>query len=224
VDISYPPFWRGATKEQIERAMCFRFLATLAEDLPFTFPLEIVHADKPDFRFIMNSTTIGAECTLALPEQYTRALFLREKFCLDVPLDPSDFRWATPDRTSAELLVLLKKNKLTGLPWFGDGVEREWALAMEDCIDAKTDNLNAQDFVRFQTNWLLIQDVLPGGSLLEVDRGLFHLSFPLERYFNAHGQTKFDHIFIKTHGKFLSVNSAKAEIRTTNDLWQKHGK
>jgi hypothetical protein len=222
IDIAYPPISQGAAKEQIERAATFRLLSTFSEQQPFKFPLKVDHDDKPDFRFTVNGLTIGAECTMAMPKQFGEAQFLRDKHYPNAPIDLSDFRWGTPDRTASEILELLSRNRLTGMPWFGDSVEREWSQAMMDCLIAKTENLNARDFRKFQVNWLLIDDNVPQANL-SINTAVNYLMQPIKLYFDSQNQTKFDTVFIKTHRQWIRISSTKCDVTPVNDLWQKHG-
>lgn len=224
-DITHPPFWRGATKDQLEHCLCFRFLSTFAEESQILFPLGVVQADKPDFRFEMNSSTTGVECTLALSEQFSRALALREECCPAVWIDLSDFRWGCPDRTSEEIIAILKRNKLTGEPWHGDAADREWARAMKACIDIKTEKLNADGFLRFGNNWLLIDDNFIPQSIIDIERCLPHLMPEMRKYFVAghDSQIKFNEIMIRHKGDFVRLSSTTVDIKPINDLWQKHG-
>jgi hypothetical protein len=221
IDIRHSPVSQGATKEEIERAMVFRLLSTFSSQPPFAFPLEVVHADKPDFSLVLDGLTIGAECTMAMPRQFGEALFLRAKHYPKAPIDLCDFRWGTPDRTASEILELLSRNKLTGMPWFGNSVEREWSRAMVACLVDKTQNLNAPDFHRFQLNWLLIDDNVPQANL-SIDTAVKYLMQPIETYFQSLDDAKFGTVFIKTHQQWIRLSSTICDVTPVNDLWQKH--
>ncbi len=223
IDISHPEV--GAAKEQLERCVCFRFLSTFAKESQFAFPLKLTHVDRPDFRVIMNSRTIGIECTQALSEQFARARSLREQHCPDVWIDLSYFRQGCPDRTSAEIIELLKKNRFTGEPWYGKAADKEWANTMEACIEVKTDKLNADGFARFVDNWLLIDDDFIPQSILDFDNCLDYLLPKLEKYFaaNHNTQTKFNEIIIRHQSDFVRLTPTSGQIKSINDLWQKHG-
>ena len=220
-NISHPPVEVGATKEQIERCVCFRFLSTYVNESRLTFPLKLVHADRPDFRLIMNSRTIGVECTQALSEQFARALSLRQQYCPDIWIDLSDFRWSCPDRTSEDILALLKKNRLTGEPWHGDTVDHEWALAMKACIDVKTDRLNAEGFLRYDDNWLLIDDDFIPQSIVDPEKSLSYLMPEIRKYFasECNSRAKFNEIAIRHREDLARVTQTTFDVKPINDLW-----
>lgn len=224
-DISHPPVGLGATKEQLERCVCFRFLSTFARESHIAFPLKLFHTDRPDFRLVMNSSTIGVECTLAVTEQLVRALSLREQHCPNVWIDLSDFRWGCPDRTNSEIIAVLKKGKFTAAPWYGESADREWALAIKDSIDAKSKKLNASGFLRSNENWLLIDDDFTPQSILDINKCLFYLSPKIQEYFvgSNDAQARFDEILVRHQEIFIRLTATTVNTKPINDLWQKHG-
>ncbi|KIL05685.1 hypothetical protein QX25_06690 [Stutzerimonas stutzeri] len=78
LDIDVPARSEGRRNHHAERYCIAHLLATLpAERL--SFPLTLVHSDKPDFVLTMSGTEVGIEHTEAVPENVARANFLREK-------------------------------------------------------------------------------------------------------------------------------------------------
>lgn len=159
LDIDVPARSEGRRNQHAERYCIAHLLATLpAERL--SFPLTLVHSDKPDFVLTMSGSEIGIEHTEAVPENVARANFLREKgLGPDVYFTPH----ATPGesrKTADELRHEIKADN-PGSGWCGDSPEREWAAAMAHYVKEKMPKATADGFVRYPANWLIIYDNWP---------------------------------------------------------------
>jgi hypothetical protein len=224
VDITVPSIASGRTKQHTERWTMFRFLTSCAQGKAFEFPLGLTHRDKPDFWIQMPTHSVGAEITLAMPEDFARALVLREKFYPNAPIDLSEFAWGTPRRTSKELLKLIEtwQSRLTGLGWVGDQVEIEWAQHIRDTIQAKMLVLNKPHFDKHDYNWLLIYDNIPQGSL-HLDKALNLLMGYLAEAALAFqpGTVAFDSISIETGSSFATIEDARYVVNPINNVWRK---
>lgn len=78
LDIDVPLRSEGRRNHHAERYCIAPMLATLPVE-QLSFPLTLIHSDKPDFLLAMPSTDVGIEHTEAVPENIARADFLREK-------------------------------------------------------------------------------------------------------------------------------------------------
>lgn len=159
LDIDVPERSSGRRSHHAERYCIAHLLATLAPSR-LSFPLTLVHDDRPDFVLSMPGISIGIEHTEAVPENVARAQFLREKGAgPDVYFTPH----ATPGeprKTSTALLQEIEADE-DGDGWVGDGPDREWADAVVHFVKEKLAKATATGFKRFPQNWLLVYDNWP---------------------------------------------------------------
>ncbi len=225
-DISVPRISQGRAKLHTERWTMYRFLATFGDRLGFSYPIAIQHRDKPDFRIELPDRDVGAEITSAMPEEYARALVLREKFHPNAPIELDHFRWDGPRRTTKEILKILKESqsRLTGMGWVGDSVEREWACAISAALRGKSMLLNSKGFKRYQWNWLLVYDNIPQAAL-DLEAALKHLMSELKtvRDNRPTSDIGFNTLFVETHNQFVAVEDGKWSVTKIKNLWRKRG-
>ncbi len=159
LDSSVPKRSEGRRAEHTERFCIAHLLATLPHAY-ISFPLVVLHEDKPDFVLSMPSCSIGIEHTEAVAENVARAQFLREKgHGPDAYFAPH----AVPGearKTMTELLEEIERDE-AGDGWVGDSGEL-WSKAMAHYAERKI--AKAASFRRYEKNWLLIYDnlFLPG--------------------------------------------------------------
>jgi len=193
LDIDVPARSEGRTNHHAERYCIAHLLATLPIER-LSFPLTLIHSDKPDFVLAMAGGEVGIEHTEAVPENVARADFLRAKQGLgpDVYFTPR----ATPGeprKTAAQLRDEIEADA-PGCGWGGDSPEREWAAAMAHYVKEKIPKATANGFVRYRTNWLIVYDNWPLPAV-NYTRAASHLA-PILMDLGAF--TVFDAIFV--HG------------------------
>lgn len=159
-DITVPLRTGGRKTHHAERWTICRLLSTLAENEHLSYPVSLIHDDRPDFLLQCHEIKIGIEATEAISEQYASYLALAESRFPDAILEPGHFRWGSPKLSTEEMRELLRQGRLTSRPWAGDRPEREWALYFQSVIEAKLLKLAKPDFKTFRENWLAIYDNL----------------------------------------------------------------
>ena len=65
LDMSVPPIGMGRTKEHVERWSICKLLSTLANQNQLTYPLQLIHNDRPDFLIKFTNERVGIEFTEA---------------------------------------------------------------------------------------------------------------------------------------------------------------
>ena len=159
VNVTVPDRADGRTKEHTERYSLARLLASVSGEL--TYPLMIVHDDRPDFALVSLDKRIGVEHTEIVPENVARASFLRSK-----GLGPDAY--FTPRATYGEKRKTaqeLKDEFLRDEPgggWFGNAPERETADAIVGFALEKTNSAKKDGYRTFDENWLLMYNNWPG--------------------------------------------------------------
>lgn len=197
LDIDVPERSEGRRNHHAERYCIAHLLATLPIER-FSFPLSVIHSDRPDFLLSMRDGDVGVEHTEAVPENVARADFLREKGTgPDVYFIPR----ATPGepRKTAEELRREIQADAPGNGWEGDSPERQWAVAMAYYIGEKLRKANADGFTRYSSNWLIVYDnwPLPAVSYF---KAIFYLA-PLLRGMDAF--TTFESIFVHNDSQIV---------------------
>lgn len=223
-DISVPAISRGRTKLHTERWTMYRFLATFGDSDRLTYPIAVKHQDRPDFCLEMADRQVGVEVTSAMPENFARALVLRDKFYPNAPLEPDHFRWGIPRLASKEILRILERsqNRLTGMGWVGDSVEHEWAGAIAESCYTKSEVLNSNRFGEYPCNWLLIYDNVPQAALdlqLGVKYLVQNLVAPSQQ--RTKPTRQFDCVFVETHETFVSIESGMPQFTKLRDIRRK---
>ncbi len=157
--IDVPARSEGRRNHHAERYCIAHLLATLPIER-LSYPLTLIHSDKPDFVLRMSGSEVGIEHTEAVPENVARANFLREKgLGPDVYFTPHAMP-GEPRKTADELRHEIKADN-PGSGWCGDSPEREWAAAMAHYVKEKIPKALADGFVRYPANWLMVYDNWP---------------------------------------------------------------
>jgi len=160
IDTDVPPRSEGRTTEQTERYAIAHLLATLPASR-FTFPLTVVHGDRPDFLIEEgNGRRIAIEHVEAVPENEAKKAFLREVG------DSEDMHFiahAEPGERRRSTKKLLKEIDVDDASdgWVGDSVEREWANAVAHFAAEKARSVKKDGYDRGDETWLLMYDNWP---------------------------------------------------------------
>lgn len=160
IDTDVPLRSEGRTTEQTERYAIAHLLATLPASR-FSFPLTVIHRDRPDF-FIEESAgrRIAIEHVEAVPENEAKKAFLREVG------DSEDMHFiphaepGEPRRSTKRLLKEIEADD-AGDGWVGDSVEREWANAVAHFATEKVRSVQKDGYDRGDETWLLMYDNWP---------------------------------------------------------------
>jgi hypothetical protein len=156
-DITVPFRTEGRTASHGEAYMAARLLASLAETVEITYPLKLIHREKPDFALEMDGKTIGVECTEAVSKEWAQIDAIRER---DFPeslimlpmLKPGIKKFSLQER------IAIAKGEFAGTPWVGGMAKRQWAEAQAYFIGEKTKKLRAGNYSDHAEVWLAVQD------------------------------------------------------------------
>jgi hypothetical protein len=190
LDIDVPARSDGRKSHHAERYSIAHLLATLSVSR-LSFPLILVHRDKPDFLLAMPDNEVGIEHTEAVPVNVARAQAMRER-----GLGPEMYfiPHATPGepkKTAGELRCEIVADAPGG-SWVGDSPERDWAAAMAHCVKEKLPKATADGFDHYPVNWLIVYDNWPLPAV-NYTKAASYLA-PLLSDMNAH--SVFDAIFV----------------------------
>ncbi|OBU35958.1 hypothetical protein CTM76_00690 [Photobacterium phosphoreum] len=141
LNVVVPPRGKQRTTEHCETWTLHSALSILHNHNVICFPISIEKYEKPDYWIEMSGKTYGAELTEIIHSDYARVQTLPEAQNEKSVLDPSLFKWGQASRSTKELRQIAAKEKLTGTPWVGDCVEREFAQSIADTVSAKRDKL-----------------------------------------------------------------------------------
>lgn len=216
IDISVPPRNEGRTTEHCETWSICRLLATLAKHERLDFPIRLTKRERPDFLLVSGDRHIGIEVTEAVNQEYAKATTLPETEIEGATIDPSLFKWGTPDRKLHELRSIVSRKKLTGPGWEGMSVEREYAEAVFDVITAKTKKLQTIGFKRFVENWLAIYCNITLPALKLEDANEFFVE-KATHYWRDGG---FSTVFVEKGKNITYYSRNKNEIFGLVDLWK----
>ena len=144
IDVKVPKRTHGRTTKHTEDWTILRFLSTLATTKLFSYPIEVIHRDKPDFQINTSNKQFGIEITESIPEKYAHTFALAEKYFPNANIEASMFLRESKKRSKQEVLDILKtsRTKLTGLPVVGNQIEMDWADWIIDDIVSTTKKLN----------------------------------------------------------------------------------
>jgi hypothetical protein len=225
VDISVPGRTKGRTTEHTERYSICHLLSTLAETDYLSYPLCLTKRERPDFLLNCNEQTIGIEITEATSHDYSSYQALIEHKKPGHFIEPTHFRHGKTLGNERKK-DLLQKDKLTGVPWSGDEVEKEWSLFIKDAIEKKTKKLQEDSFSKFDQNWLVIYDNSPPSFLNEED-----LIPYIETLFPIRSSFWFDLIFIESswfkkdssvsEAKIFALSDCDQKYLSVNDVWKR---
>ena len=191
----------GRTKEHTERYSLARLLASVPDEL--SYPLMIVHDDRPDFVIASLENRIGIEHTEIVPENVARSSFLRSKgLGSDVYFTPRA-KYGEGRKTAQELKDDILSDKPGG-GWHGNGPERETADAIVGFALGKTSSAQKEGYRTFDQNWLLMYNNWPGPAVrLYESASLAHARLLAGGAFN-----EFDRIYVLGSRTLVEMTAA----------------
>ena len=173
-DISVPARSEGRTTDDVERWDMAYLLSCLLQAGLLTFPVKLIHRDRPDFLLVMGNKNIGLEHTEAVPQNEARKEFLREKnnglkTWFISPVSPDE-----PPKSRQELMREIEENN-HGDGWEGSSPEIAWTEAMLHFVRHKLGITRKAGYDRFDENWLLIYNnwSLPALNIRKVSSTFF---------------------------------------------------
>ncbi len=215
-DIRVPPRNEGRTTDHCETWSICRLLATLAKHNMLNFPIRLTKRERPDFLLVTGERHIGIEVTEAINPEYAKATTLPEADFEGTVIDPSLFKWGSTPRKLHELRSIVSRKKLTGPGWEGMSVESEYAEAILDVIDLKTEKLQATGFERFPENWLAVycNVMLPALELEDANQ------FFVKRAVNYWKEDGFSAVFVEKGESIILYSRNRTEVMQLMNLWR----
>ncbi len=215
IDISVPKDRKDRKNIHIERWIFFQLLATLAESNELNFPLKIEKGESPDFVIINKEKIVeGIEITEAINPDYLKTESLPEAKNNYSGLERSLFKWKKR-RKLKELREIATRTELSGPPWMGNSVEREYVEIVVDVTNTKTKTLNKNTFKKFKTNTLLIyiNQSLPGLG----DESSAELCFEALKQYWKNGS--FDKIYVEVYSSIVCYWKEGYKVYDFSELW-----
>lgn len=218
IDIAVPLVSEGRTKEHREQYMMARFLATAASAGHLDFPLELLHADKPDFLLRFAGVEVGAECVEAVPSEHYHIEDLRER------LYPDAMNFGQRFEPGEENFTLEEKHdiasgKLAGPPWMPHTAKRNWISAMEYVVAGKTAKLRKGNYLGNVPTWLLLQDEWPNSLHFYPEQVRAASEELLERLTPLLVPPAFQAVFIASGNQLLCFKEGQLAIEVLCNLW-----
>lgn len=149
------PTLKDRTNDQVEWMTLSYFLVANRPEL--RYPFTIRKSEKPDFILKFPDTEWGVEVTEAIHPDYNRLRALLERKNTDHWfIDPSHFKWGAPRKRLSELEALASQTELSGFPWMGNAVEKEFGAMLKEVVAGKVMKTSSGRYQKFGKNILLI--------------------------------------------------------------------
>lgn len=213
IDISVPLRAKGRATEQCERWSICRFLVAFADSNLLSFPIRLVHRDKPDFLLELAQGKVGIEVTEVVPKNYAAINAYRDHKEIEGPFFPKRHVPGEAKLPKANLRQEANSGDL-GDKWEGDSAELEWANAMKIFVLRKIAKSEESGFELFERNWLLMYDnwPLPDPSLAAAAEKLFESLSADDCY-------PFEYIFIDCSSDFWIFTRNGYYSQPINNVW-----
>lgn len=194
----------------------YRTLATIAGCDGVEYPVFLEKRERPDYELQCNNVKFGCEITTAINPDYLRANSLPEASDEGVIVDSSLFKWGTPVRKLEELRNIASRKKLSGPPWVGNSVEREYAKIVKDVTLIKTKKMHKEGYSIFLNNALIIyvNQTLP---ILDTEEAAEICFNELTNYWCGNS---FSHIYVEKGDYIVRYQSSGYKIMNVNNLWK----
>jgi len=196
--IKVPPRGAKRTTEHTELWLIQKFISTLNSFNKLTFPLILKNRERPDFELIMNGQSSGIEITEIIHPDYAKAMTLPEVQGNAALVDASLFKWGTPKKSLAKLREMVSRTELTGTPWMGNAVEKEFVKSVIDTINSKHKKYT-NGYKTFDNNCLLIYHN-QSSPFIDYNNVINLIHESLNNYWDSTG---FDRIYIHKNNKLL---------------------
>jgi len=215
VDISVPGRSKGRKTKHTEIWMICHLLSTLAHNERLSYPVSVVHRDRPDFLVRNGNREIGVEATEGITPEFAKYSALAHRQFPNALLEPGHFRPDDPPSTDEENCKLLSQNQLTSDGWAGDAAEQEWAEHIRKIVDNKLAKLLRDDFQKYDENWLYVYDNLPLPRV-DLDEAIEFLRPSLEPQWSR--RPNFDSLFVECGSEIVHITKNHSERLQLHDL------
>ena len=152
-----PARGKGRTADHTELYSLALLLGNPVIESELSFPVEVIHRDRPDFLVRMPNREIGIEHVEAVSQNEAMIASLREE---GYGPECHFIRRSVPGEpvlTREQAIQEIEADK-PGPAWCGDSPEREWAEAMAYFVKQKLERMRKPGFKTFDENWLLVYD------------------------------------------------------------------
>jgi hypothetical protein len=206
---------RSSTRH-CERWGALRLLATWANTDYLSYPLRLIHRNKPDFLLCYDEHKVGIEFTEATSQELAETYALAEQDGVEERvLFMDQFKRGTPKRTASQRREIIRKQP-HGPGWIDEECEKEWVKSMIDNLCKKTGAFNKPEFEKYDENWLLIYDNLPV-PLIKIEDVMRGFMEALNRYWLQ--KNCYDGILIEKENQILQFQPSKCKKLPIVDLW-----
>jgi len=216
-DITTQPETKRDMKIYDERQAGFRLLATWANANYFSYPLKLVHWDRPDFLLSYDGTKIGIERSRAASENYLAVDDMAEREGAEGQIFMDNFQPGMPKLSTSERREIYRDQR-RGAGWGNKGQERDWVEWMVRVLLKKTEDFNKPDFKKYDKNWLLIHEheslfVRP----VKLESAMELLIKELSRYWAK--KVRYDKLLIETVNRLVEICPSVWNQWPIIDLW-----
>ncbi|MBN1905225.1 MAG: hypothetical protein JW927_09030 [Deltaproteobacteria bacterium] len=212
-DFRVPERSDGRTKDDVEKYDLSHLLLCLMQCDLLTFPLELIHRNRPDFLLVMGNKSIGIEHTEAIHQNIAHKEFLMDQnngpsTWFISPISPNDL-----SKSKKELMKEIQENA-HGDGWWGDSPEISWKEVMLHFIQKKLSIAQKVGYEKFDENWLLIYNnwSLPSLNIYGVIPTFF------QEVKNSGALKEFDRIFITKDKEFCDISSTGVTVHNVDNL------
>lgn len=219
VDIAVPLVSEGRRKEHREQYMMARFLATMARTSRLSFPLQVVHGEKPDFVLHMANGQVGVECVEAVPPEHYHIEDLRERLYSEAFNFGQRFRPGEVNFTLDEKHAIASGDR-AGPPWMPDAAKRNWITAMQFVTAGKTAKLRNGNYSANSSTWLLVQDEWPNALHFYPETVRAAAQELLEALAPLLAPPAFQAVFIASGNQLLCFHSGRLAVEDVCNLWE----
>lgn len=210
INVVVPGRAGGRTTDHTERYSVARLLLAVSDRL--SFPLTVIHQDRPDFVLVCPDGRIGIEHTEVVPENVAHASFLRENgHGPDVYFLPRA-EFGEPRKTAEQLKAeLLADDSSEG--WYGNAPEKGTAEAIAAYAGMKVIAAQKPGFEKYEDNWLLMYNNWPAPNPeSEEVATLAQAALSAAGVFGV-----FSRVFVICSGEILAMDAAGSEVLTLAD-------
>ena len=216
-DMKLPPRTKGRTTQHREKLGMLRLMTNWANTDFLSYPMTLVHRDKPDFLLCYGNKDVGIEFTEAISEEFAATSAQAERDDVEALFYMDQFKRGTGKRTASERRQIIQ-SRPSGHGWANEQAEYEWAQSIMDAVNKKTAAFNKPGFKKCDKNWLLIDDNLPVGPLSSknLETAMGYLSVALKGYWLQ--KNRYDEVIIETGNRLVQIDPARRVQRRIADL------
>ena len=205
--IDVPPRAQGSATDAREQWQMHHLLRALLAARQLVLPVRLYKREAPDFVLQTGDIRIGIETREAINPDYVKAQVHPAAQGDDAVVDPSLYKWGTQGRPRSQIREEAGRTQLSGHPWMGDSVEREFAQSIKDVVFEKHCKLRSH-YTRFDSDRLLIYHNQPSPQI-HIDKARVYTAEILVDYWNQLG---FDAVYVHKYNCMLPFTKSASEI------------